>query len=121
VLFEDGHVAGIRFRRGGVAEEIKVRREVVISAGSMQSPAVLLRSGIGPGAHLKSHGIDIVAEAPEVGQNLQEHASFALSKFVDVPTYNAMTGPLQMTGHLANYLLLRRGMLTAGPQTRMGY
>ena len=94
---------------------------MIVSAGALQSPAVLMRSGVGPGSHLQAMGIETRVDAPEVGRNLQEHASFASSRFVNVPTYNAMQGPLQLAGHLMDYLLFRRGVMTTTPVHAMAF
>jgi choline dehydrogenase len=119
VLFEDGRASGVAFRRGGEAQVVRARREVLLSAGTMQSPAILLRSGIGPAGELRQLGIEIVADRPEVGRNLQEHASFATSRFVNVPTFNVMAGAMRMPAHLARYFLLGRGLLTTSPVLAM--
>lgn len=57
-------------------------REVILSAGALHSPTLLLRAGIGPGSELKSRGIDVVIDLPGVGSNLQEHPSLALSAWI---------------------------------------
>jgi choline dehydrogenase len=112
VLFENKRAIGVRYRRNGVDHELRAHREVIVSAGSMQSPCILMRSGIGPGAHLNALGIDVLADAPEVGRNLHEHPSCHSGRFVNVSTYNEAAGPLQAPLHLLNYLLFNRGVLT---------
>ncbi len=121
VLVENGRACGVRYLKDGEARIARARREVVVSASAMQSPAILLRSGIGPAAELQAHGIDVVVEAPEVGRNLQEHASFATSCFVDVATYNTMLGPVRMVRNLIEYLLFRRGVMTVVPVEAMAF
>jgi choline dehydrogenase-like flavoprotein len=70
---------GVVCRRGKEAEEpIGARRAVVVSAGALQTPQLLLLSGIGPGEELKRHGLAVVHELPGVGQNLQDHVDFTL-------------------------------------------
>ena len=72
VLVEDGRAVGVRYRQEG--EERELRADVVVlAAGALDSPAVLLRSGIGPAAELQSHGIDVVRDSPGVGRNLHDH------------------------------------------------
>ena len=73
VVVKEGRAIGVELVRRGAKEVIKARREVVISASSINSPKLLMLSGIGPGAHLAEHGIDVVADRPGVGQNLQDH------------------------------------------------
>ncbi len=121
VLIEDGRAVGVRYLRGGQAETVRARREVVVSASSLQSPAVLMRSGIGPAEQLRALGIEVLVDAPEVGRNLQEHASVHTSCFVDVPTSNTLVKAWRMPGNILNYLLFGRGPLTANPVEAMAF
>lgn len=73
VLVEDGAAVGVEFSVGGVVQVARANAEIVLSAGAIGSPAVLLRSGIGPRAHLDEHGIDVVVDLPGVGENLHDH------------------------------------------------
>ena len=72
ILFEDGRAVGLRVDSGGELQTVR-GREIVISAGAIQSPAILLRSGIGPAKELASHGIEVVADLPGVGKRLMDH------------------------------------------------
>ena len=78
IIFEHGRAVGVRFRRGGVDEAIRARRGVILSAGALQSPQLLMLSGVGPAAHLRAHGVEVVADRAAVGQNLQDHLQFRL-------------------------------------------
>ena len=73
VVIENGRATGVELMRSRAVEIIKARREVVLAAGSINSPKLLMLSGIGPGTHLAQHGIDVVADRAGVGQNLQDH------------------------------------------------
>ena len=73
VVIEDGRAVAVEVKRGGKTELIRARREVVLAASSINSPKLLMLSGIGPAAHLRDHGIDVVADRPGVGANLQDH------------------------------------------------
>ena len=73
VVIEDGRATGVEVARGGKIEVIEAGREVIVAASSINSPKILMLSGIGPAAHLKEHGIEVVADRPGVGQNLQDH------------------------------------------------
>ena len=78
LLVEDGRARGVE----AVTEGKTVRfdaRETIVSAGALHSPALLLRAGIGPAAHLRGLGIEVVADLPGVGSNLQEHASISVA------------------------------------------
>ena len=109
VLFEGSRVSGVRFRHEGAEREVRVRGEVIVSAGTLQSPAILQRSGIGPGAHLQSMGVEVLVDSGEVGKNLHEHPSMPISRLVDQPTLNVRSNPLRMGLEGLKYLFGRRG------------
>nr|WP_170538128.1 choline dehydrogenase [Ruegeria arenilitoris] len=73
VVIEDGRATGVELIRGGRTQIVRARREVVLAASSINSPKLLMLSGIGPAAHLAEHGINVVADRPGVGANLQDH------------------------------------------------
>jgi len=73
VVIENGRATGIELTRSGRKQVIRARREVVLAASSINSPKLLMLSGIGPAAHLAEHGIDVVANRAGVGANLQDH------------------------------------------------
>lgn len=73
VMIEDGRAVGVEVERGGKVETIRAGREVILAASAINSPKLLMLSGIGPAEHLAEHGIDAVADRPGVGQNLQDH------------------------------------------------
>ncbi|XP_054004393.1 glucose dehydrogenase [FAD, quinone]-like isoform X2 [Hylaeus anthracinus] len=77
---------GVQVRVDGALKEVKADREVILSAGSLQSPQVLMLSGIGPKDHLQEMGIPVVHDLPGVGQNLQDHVGMSgLTYLVDPP------------------------------------
>ena len=73
VVIENGRAIGVEVERAGRIEVIKAGKEVILAASSINSPKLLMLSGIGPAAHLAQHGIELVADRPGVGQNLQDH------------------------------------------------
>ncbi len=74
IVIEEGRARGVEIeRRDGQIEVIRARAEVIVAASSLNSPKLLMLSGIGPAAHLAEHGIEVVADRPGVGQNLQDH------------------------------------------------
>ncbi len=73
VVIENGQAVGVEVTRGGAVEVIRANVEVIVAASSLNSPKLLMLSGIGPAAHLAEHGIPVVADRPGVGQNLQDH------------------------------------------------
>jgi choline dehydrogenase len=78
IVFEGRRAVGVGFRRkpGGAETIVRANREVVLAAGSINSPMLLMLSGVGPGADLARLGIPVVADRPGVGQNLQDHLEF---------------------------------------------
>ena len=85
VVIEEGRAVGVEVERGGAVETIRARREVVIAASSINSPKILMLSGIGPGAHLADYGIGVVADRPGVGQNLQDHLELYIQQACTQP------------------------------------
>ena len=81
LLFEDTCCVGVRAMVGGQETEFR-GREVILSSGAIHSPAILLRSGIGPSAHLRDLGIPVRAHVPGVGQRLMDHPSISVASFL---------------------------------------
>ena len=73
VVIEEGRATGVEILRGGKREVIQANHEVILAASAFNSPKLLMLSGIGPGAHLGDHGIEVLADRPGVGANLQDH------------------------------------------------
>ncbi|HKX59613.1 MAG TPA: choline dehydrogenase [Steroidobacteraceae bacterium] len=76
VLFDGRRAVGVEYRRGQALHTVQARREVIVSAGPINSPKLLKLSGVGPAAELHEHGIELVADRPGVGENLQDHLEF---------------------------------------------
>jgi choline dehydrogenase len=123
LLIEDGRAIGVEFKRGGKVHQIRARREVIVSAGAINSPQILMLSGIGPAQHLRDMGIDVVRDLPGVGQNLQDHP-IALSFWaasrpvafddrlrVDRLAWNAIKWQLFGTGTMAQSPMSVQGFL----------
>ncbi len=73
LLFDGRRCVGVEYERGGKTHRLHARREVVLCGGTYNSPQLLMLSGVGPAAHLRSLGISVVADSPGVGRNLSEH------------------------------------------------
>ncbi len=73
VVIEEGRATGVEILRGGKHQIIRANVEVIVAASAFNSPKLLMLSGIGPGAHLADHGIEVLADRPGVGANLQDH------------------------------------------------
>ncbi|MDH5410523.1 MAG: choline dehydrogenase [Alphaproteobacteria bacterium] len=110
ILFEGKRAVGVEYERGGRIETVRARREVIIAASSINSPKLLKLSGIGPAAELKRHGIEIVADRPGVGENLQDHLELYMQM--------ECTQPITLYKHLnlfskamigAQWLFFRKG------------
>ncbi len=121
VVIENGRATGVVVAIDGESQTIFARREVIVSGGTLQSPAILMRSGIGPADHLREHGIAVAKDAPEVGKNLHEHISFASTFEVNVPTWNNLFGKVSLAREFFRYLLRRNGLLTMIPVEAMAY
>ena len=78
VLFDGGRAVGVRYDRKGTTQSVRVRGagEVILCAGAVGSPHLLQLSGVGPADHLRQHGVDVVADRPEVGANMQDHVDY---------------------------------------------
>ena len=85
VVIKEGRATGVEVERGGTVEVIQAHREVIVAASSINSPKILMLSGIGPGAHLAEHGIEVVADRPGVGANLQDHLELYLQMAASQP------------------------------------
>jgi choline dehydrogenase len=121
--FDGRRAVSVRWRKGGETQRARCRGEVILAAGSIGSPHIMLLSGIGPARHLAEHGIPVVADKPGVGANLQDHLQLRLIYQVDgIPTLNeryyAPFGPALM---FAEYVLFRRGPLTMAPSQLGGF
>ncbi|WP_339763597.1 choline dehydrogenase [uncultured Sulfitobacter sp.] len=85
VVIEEGRAVGVEVLRGGKTEVLRASGEVILAASSINSPKLLLLSGIGPAAHLAEHGIDVVADRAGVGQNLQDHLELYIQMAASQP------------------------------------
>jgi 5-(hydroxymethyl)furfural/furfural oxidase len=82
LVISGGRVEAARFTRNDGESFSVAARQTIVSAGALQSPVVLTRSGIGPGAHLSEHGIAVQIDRPGVGENLQEHPNIGISGYL---------------------------------------
>ena len=82
VIIEDGRATGVALAGG---KTVTANREVIIAASAINSPKILMLSGIGPAEHLKDHGIEVVADRPGVGQNLQDHLELYMQMSASKP------------------------------------
>ncbi|OYY72574.1 GMC family oxidoreductase [Sphingomonas sp. 28-63-12] len=113
ILVQDGRATGVQYLCGGKMHELMARREVILSAGAIASPKLLMLSGIGPGDHLRSMGISPVVDSAQVGANLIEHPNANMSWDVRERTYNVEINGPRVAVHLLRWLLLRTGPATS--------
>ena len=85
IVIENGKAVGVEVSRGNKIEVIKANVEVIVAASSLNSPKLLMLSGIGPADHLAEHGIEVVADRPGVGQNLQDHLELYIQQAATKP------------------------------------
>lgn len=112
ILFEGSRATGVRYLQGGVSRQARARAEVILSAGAINSPQLLLLSGVGRAADLQAMGLPVVADRPAVGRHLQDHLCIDHLYRSRVPTLNNQLGPWH--GKLwagLQYLAARRGPL----------
>ncbi len=107
VVFDGRRAVGVEHDGGA---RITARREVVLSAGAIGSPHLLLLSGVGAAGELKEAGVPVVHDLPEVGRNLQDHLASAV--YMSCPQPITLTKAAESLGNLLRYLVLRNGPLT---------
>ncbi|MFA5121669.1 GMC family oxidoreductase [Zavarzinia sp.] len=110
VLVEGGRAVGVEVARGRRRETIRASREVILSGGAVNTPQLLLLSGIGPADEIRRHGIPVVLDLPGVGRNLQDHLGIGL--YYDCPakvSYDELMTPWGQISTLAKYFLTRKG------------
>ncbi|MFL6090176.1 MAG: GMC family oxidoreductase [Aeromicrobium sp.] len=113
VLFEGTTAVGAEYERKGRMRQVR-GREIIISAGALGSPKLLMVSGIGAAEHLREHGIDVRVDSPHVGRNLQEHPMILMLWNVDVPTFNVMSVK-NIVKSAAAFVIKGEGAAAAGP------
>ena len=115
--FSGRRAAGVRWRQNGALRSAKCRGEVILSAGSIGSPHLLMLSGVGPAAQLAQFNIPVVLDRPGVGANLHDHLQLrTIFKVSGVKTLNAMNASaLGKFGMGLDYVFRRRGPMTMAP------
>jgi choline dehydrogenase len=100
IVFEGRRAVGVVYEQGGTRQEVRADREVILSGGPINSPQLLKLSGIGPADELREHGINVLADRPGVGENLQDHLEFYFQM--------ASTQPITLYSSMG---LIARGMI----------
>ncbi len=119
LVLEGKRAVGVRYLkggRGGTPHEVRARREVILAAGSYNSPQLLQLSGIGPAELLKSLGINVQHALAGVGENLRDHyAPRFVARVKNIDTINERVRGLRLVGEVAKYLFTRKGVLSLSP------
>jgi choline dehydrogenase-like flavoprotein len=122
LIFEGTRAAAVLCRQGGRQIAFKCRGEIIVSAGTIESPKLLQLSGIGPAKHLQSLDVAVVHDNPHVGSNLREHRVLPLQFHVNLPeTENQQLQGLALARNVAKYLLTRRGIMGYPSYEVIGY
>lgn len=115
VLFHGRVATGVEILRHGRVQNIAAAREVILSGGAINTPQLLMLSGVGPGAEIQRHGIPIVLDSPGVGQNLQDHFYIHTGwRATAGSSYNANLAGLRKYWEGFKYLMTHRGYLALG-------
>jgi choline dehydrogenase len=110
ILFEGTRAVGVAYLKDGTQQEARVKKEVILSGGAINSPQVLLLSGVGPADHLRAMGIGVVADVPGVGQHLQDHPAAMVCYACTQPITLASA---ETAENLNEYVEHQRGPLTS--------
>ncbi len=114
VIFEGKRAVGVEYLQGGVRKVARATKEVILAGGAINSPQLLQLSGVGPGALLAEHGIEVVSDLTGVGENLQDHYVMAVTYRLKVGTIsvNELTKGPRFLGEVMKYAFQRKGLLT---------
>ncbi|HWW64225.1 MAG TPA: GMC family oxidoreductase N-terminal domain-containing protein [Sphingomonadaceae bacterium] len=122
ILVEGGRAVGVEYRRGDALHQVHARREVILSAGAINSPQILMLSGIGPAAHLQAMGIEVRRDLPGVGRNLQDHP-IALSFWTasQPVTFDSQTRLDRLAFNALRWQLTGKGTMAQSPMSIQGF
>ncbi|WP_415405239.1 GMC family oxidoreductase [Tateyamaria sp. SN3-11] len=123
VEITDKRATGVTYRdRNGTAHTVTARQEVILSGGAINSPQLLMLSGIGEAAQLQEHGIDVIADLPGVGKNMQDHLQARLVYKCNEPTLNDEVRSLFGQAKIGlKYLMFRAGPMTMAASLATGF
>jgi len=113
VAIEQGRAIGVHIAADGTTRLVRATREVLLCAGAVASPQLLMLSGIGPAQDLQALGIPVVADRPLVGRNLQEHVRAQVVVRTRNATFNQESRGAWLARHVLAYAIARRGLLTS--------
>jgi choline dehydrogenase len=116
IVFDGRRAVGVEYRKGGETHSVRANAEVILASGAFNSPQLLQLSGVGPADLLRQHGIEVIADMPGVGADLQDHFQVRLAyrcteRITMNDTVNSL--PLKIAAGI-RYALFRKGLLTIG-------
>ncbi len=123
IRFDGRRATGVTIARDGATIDLTARREVILCGGTVNSPHVLMLSGIGPADHLKAHSLAVVHDSPGVGGNFQDHVTTGLSMLERGAHSYAMTARFmpRLAIGLLQYALFRRGLMSSNIVEAAGF
>ena len=122
ILFDGRRANGVRYFRGGVAHDVAADAEIILCAGAINSPQILQRSGVGPGRVLQAAGVEVLADRPGVGANLQDHLEvyFQVACLQPITLYRHL-GLLAKARIGAEWLFFKRGLGASNQFETLGF
>ncbi len=118
LLFERDRAVGVEFVQHGQTGQVRAEREVILCGGVINTPQVMMLSGLGPADHLRALGLPILADLPGVGQNLQDHALIGVEYQCNAPVSLYKSDSIK---NILNYLLFKQGPLTSNVAEAGGF
>jgi choline dehydrogenase len=114
IIFTGKKAVGVEFEQNGERRKVMVGREVILAAGSVESPKLLEVSGVGQGALLQELGVAVVHDSPLVGENMQDHYMIGCQAALKEPHHsiNRLSSGVRLLGEIAKYGLTRKGLLS---------
>lgn len=122
ILTDNNRAVGVEYRDRKGLHEISVNKEVILTAGALITPKLLMLSGIGPADHLAEHGISVISDQPGVGQNLQDHHSaFLIAGTKGAHGYHGQSSGWRMIANAIQYMLFKSGPVSSTGSESMAF
>ena len=113
LVLKNKKITAVLFKNNNKLKKINVRKEVILSAGSINSPQILQLSGIGDRSHLEKLGLKCLIHSPQVGKNLKDHYAIRIAMRVkNISTYNEKSRGIRLLNEVLKYVFFKKGMLT---------
>ena len=114
IAIHEGRATGVTYSVGGRERTVSANAGVVLSAGAFNSPQILMLSGIGPAAHLREHGLEVLVDRPAVGSDLQDHIDYVSSWQTDNQDFfgDSLAGTIRMAKAVLEHRRFRTGAMT---------